>query len=194
MAYVTVSQARAAAQRVKARTQKTDAQILREQKDTKQAHFDIFLSHSSMDKELVLGAKQLIEDKGLSVYVDWIEDGDLDRQAVDKARAALLRERMKQCDAMFYAHTLNASTSRWCPWELGFFDGLSSPAQQVFVLLIVSDGEQYRGQEYLALYEIVELDKYKHIRKVSTGSSDLAQRLLRDRFGIRNPLSGGPFA
>lgn len=44
--------------------------------------FDIFLSHSIRDSELVLGVKVVLEDAGKSVYIDWIEDPALDRAQV----------------------------------------------------------------------------------------------------------------
>src|SRR5450759_5060060 len=57
--------------------------------------FDIFLSHSSKDAELVEGLKLELEDKGFSVYVDWIEDSQLDRNKVTKDTALLLKSRMR---------------------------------------------------------------------------------------------------
>jgi hypothetical protein len=145
-----------------------------------------------MDRELVLGAKQLIEDSNLTVYVDWIEDGDVDRTTVDKNRAALLRERMAQCDALFYAHTPNASLSRWCPWELGYFDALNAPDERVFVMAIVEDRETFKGQEYLDLYPTVDPSSYKPAPKRAVRRTEpverLAERLLRDNFGFRGPF------
>ena len=44
------------------------------QKQKNNNSFDIFLSHSSKDKQLILGVKQLIEDSGYSVYIDWVDD------------------------------------------------------------------------------------------------------------------------
>ena len=41
--------------------------------------YDIFLSHSSLDKKLVLTLVNLFNEAGYSVYVDWIEDTQLDR-------------------------------------------------------------------------------------------------------------------
>lgn len=41
--------------------------------------YDIFLSHSSLDKKLVLTLVDLFNEAGYSVYVDWIEDTQLDR-------------------------------------------------------------------------------------------------------------------
>ena len=65
MSYVTESEVRAAAARAKAATFKSAGILLRESRDTYQSSFDVFLSHSFMDQELVLGAKQLLEEKGL---------------------------------------------------------------------------------------------------------------------------------
>lgn len=53
--------------------------------------FDIFLSHSIRDAELVLGVKVVLEDAGKSVYIDWIEDPALDRAQVTGKTADMLR-------------------------------------------------------------------------------------------------------
>lgn len=188
MVTISASRVRAAAETAMRRTAKSDETILAEAKKTKADRFDIFLSHSRMDRKLVLGAKQLIEDAGLTVYVDWIADGEIDRIAVDKDRAALLRVRMNQCDALFYAHTPNASLSRWCPWELGYFDALKAPDEQVYVMAIVEDGEAFSGQEYLGLYQTVDPATYKPGPTRVTRRSVSLDPLLRDRFGIRRPI------
>src|SRR5947209_3205334 len=52
--------------------------------------YDIFLSHSTNDAELVTGMKLTLEDLGYTVYVDWIEDPNLDRSNVTKETALLL--------------------------------------------------------------------------------------------------------
>src|SRR5690348_17193476 len=54
------------------------------QKSPSAKTYDIFLSHSSKDAELVEGLKLELEDKKFSVYVDWIEDPQLDRNTVNK--------------------------------------------------------------------------------------------------------------
>jgi hypothetical protein len=63
--------------------------------------FDIFLSHSVRDADLILGLKRMLEAEGCTVYVDWIDDADLDRQNVKAATAARLRERMRLVERLF---------------------------------------------------------------------------------------------
>lgn len=185
MAFYTVDQVRAAAQEVRRRASKSDLELLREARNTPRDRFNIFLSHSSRDKDLAIGTKKLIEDRGYSVYIDWIEDGELDRAAVDRDRAESLRVRMRQCANLFYAHTPNAALSRWCPWELGYFDGLSQPAKRVFILPILRSGEEYKGQEYLSLYETADLATWVPPARHRVSNIDPnAVRHLADSLGV----------
>lgn len=117
---------------------------------------DVFLSHSVRDARVVLGVKKLLEARGLSVYVDWIDDKDLDRDRVSADTAARLRVRMKNSRSLIYATSRAASGSRWMPWELGFFDGRMGP-ERISILPIESTrAVDFVGQEYLGLYKILE--------------------------------------
>lgn len=89
MAYFTKSEARTAATRSRGLQKSfgsTPGRILKESVTAATAadRFDVFLSHSIADAEIVLGIKQLLEENGLKVYVDWVEDAQLDRRAVTK--------------------------------------------------------------------------------------------------------------
>lgn len=117
--------------------------------------FDVFLSHSFRDAVLILGLKRVLEADGLTVYVDWIEDPQLDRTKVNATTASQLRERMKTCRALVYATSQNASTSRWMPWELGFFDGAHGP-DRVAICPIATGTGSYTGEEYVGLYKTLE--------------------------------------
>ena len=117
--------------------------------------FDIFLSHSIQDKELVIGAQRVLERGGRSVYVDWMVDPKLDRTKVTGATAEKLRARMRQCKSMMYLYTKNSQISRWMPWELGYFDGFNG---NVSVLPIIPDSGtlDFAKEEYLQLYPKVD--------------------------------------
>lgn len=119
--------------------------------------YDIFLSHSSNDNELIAGLKLLLQDMGYSIYVDW-NDSALNPNHVTPKTADVLRKRMVQCRSLIYAFSENASNSKWMPWELGYFDALKN--SRVAVLPIRQDAyKAYSGSEYVGLYYHVQIDK-----------------------------------
>lgn len=126
--------------------------------------FDVFLSHSSKDAELVLGVKKILEMKGLKVYVDWDTDSQLDRRQVDAETAELIRKRMRQSKSLIYIATSNSTNSKWMPWELGFFDGFSSGGVAILPIVDYSY-ESFSGQEYLGIYPLVDQGEYENTRK-----------------------------
>ncbi|TOM52003.1 hypothetical protein CGH72_19665 [Vibrio parahaemolyticus] len=85
------------------------------------------------------------------MYVDWVDDAQLDRSKVNEATAELLRERMNASKSLFYVTKENAETSKWMPWECGYFDGIK---EKVAILPVkqYSFNDGYLGQEYLSLY------------------------------------------
>ena len=114
--------------------------------------YDIFLSHSTTDAPKVVGLKLLLEDLGFSVYVDWIEDPQMNRSNVTKATAAVLKARMHSCKSLFYAFSENSSGSKWMPWELGYFDGVKEKAAVLPIKSSSQDTNEFQGTEYLGLY------------------------------------------
>ena len=89
--------------------QKTAASVLNEavKAQTITRQYDIFLSHAFRDAELILGIKLKLEDHGYSVYVDWIDDPQINRNRTKVSRdtAKLLRQRMNCCKCLFYSTT-----------------------------------------------------------------------------------------
>jgi len=120
--------------------------------------YDVFLSHSVKDSELILGMKGIIEDLGYSVYVDWIDDPELERKKVSNKTANKLRVRMKSSKSLFFVTTDNADNSKWMPWECGYFDGIK---EKVAIVPIKksSFNNEYYGQEYLGLYPYIIKEK-----------------------------------
>lgn len=159
MAYFTVQEARDAFDRgQRARPmRKSASQVLVEEvasvRDSDR--FDIFLSHCLKDEEAIAGVKQLLEEQGLTVYVDWMVDKQLDRGRVTPATADVLRKRMRASDALFFATSESSPDSKWMPWELGYFDGLRH-GRVAILPLVSSHSASFKGQEYLGLYPLVE--------------------------------------
>lgn len=141
--------------------QKSAATVLNEAvvSQTTTRTYDIFLSHSFKDAELILGVKLLLEDYGYSVYVDWIEDSKLDRSKVTKETAETIRRRMDCCKCLFYSTTESSVDSKWMPWECGYMDGKKSKSA---ILPLTHTGlSAFRGQEYLGVYPYIVEDKDK---------------------------------
>lgn len=118
--------------------------------------YDVFLSHSFRDAQLILGLRNLLTDQGLRVYVDWIDDPELDRSSVSASTAARLRGKMQQSKSLVYATSRTASRSRWMPWELGYFDGHQDGSNISILPVENGGGEDFEGQEYLGLYKVIE--------------------------------------
>ncbi|MBK6278535.1 MAG: toll/interleukin-1 receptor domain-containing protein [Gammaproteobacteria bacterium] len=158
MAYLTKDEARQAARtRLQKSFGSTPTQILREaiRASSTVETFDVFLSHSSEDSEIVLGIREILVGLGLVVYVDWIDDSQLDRGNVTAENADMLRRRMRSSKSLIFLTTKNSVSSRWMPWELGYFDGLRTGFIGLMPIVDHS-GASFSGQEYLGLYPLVE--------------------------------------
>ncbi len=120
--------------------------------------YDIFLSHSSKDAIVIYQIYKKLTDRGLLVYVDWINDPLLNRAAVTPNTADTLRKRMRKSKSFILAHSSNSSASSWVQWELGYSDGLSSG--RVAIMPIEEDGAsaRFHRQEYLGLYPYIDLE------------------------------------
>ena len=128
----------------------------------KNIEYDIFLSHSSLDKKLVLTLVDLFNEAGYSVYVDWLEDTQLDRSDVTRNTAQVLRNRMNDSKGLSYVATSNSTNSKWCPWELGYFDGKKKGR---CCILPIMESQTFCGQEYFGLYPYLEYAMYSDKRR-----------------------------
>ena len=122
--------------------------------------YDLFLSHSYLDKSLVYTIVDLFNRAGYSVYVDWMVDTQLDRNNVTPKTAKSLRGRMDTCQGLAYISTDNISTSKWCPWELGYMDGKRNGRCAILPVLD-SETAGFSGREYLGIYPFIDYDIIK---------------------------------
>jgi hypothetical protein len=161
MAYLTEQEVRARAARVTQRFQKSAGRVLLEATAAlADEAFDVFLSHSSAEpEEILLGVVALLEDRGLSVYVDKYSDPHLSPEKVTRETAEILRYRMRCSNTLLYVYSQYSKKSRWMPWELGFFDGLKG---SVGIIPVTRNQEEtFRGEEYLNLYPHVDIATIK---------------------------------
>lgn len=126
----------------------------------KDKKYDIFLSHSSKDKEVVNTLYAMFNECGYTVYVDWLDDLGLDRNNVTIKTANILKQRMDNSRGLSCVVSPNLPKSIWCPWEIGYFDGKKNGMCCVFV--ISDDGKPYKGQEYLGLYLQLNYARYEN--------------------------------
>jgi hypothetical protein len=181
MAFVTFAEARAASRAAGILLAESE---LRESASTpRTATFDVFLSHSSEDADIIAGVKAILERDGLSVYVDWLEDPQADRRRVTPETARLLRDRMNHCKFLLYASSSASRTTKWMPWELGYFDG-NRPGRVGVLPLVASAASTFQGQEYLGLYPPFEDIRFEQLgwrlgRRTGPGRAETLASLAR---------------
>ncbi|MEZ0183132.1 TIR domain-containing protein [Flavobacterium oncorhynchi] len=126
-------------------------------RNTRNMTFDIFLSHSFLDKQEVFGLYTELTALGYTVYVDWIVDSDLDRSKVTKQTAELIKERLKNSKSLLLAISTNATMSKWMPWELGIVDGNTDRCAIVPISQDNSNLYTFDRVEYLKLYPYLDI-------------------------------------
>lgn len=114
----------------------------------------IFLSHSHHDKELAKGLKNYLSSVGVDLYIDWL-DSSMPPQ-VNKVTAELIKLNIGRSDHVLVLATNNALQSHWVPWEIGIADIKKTP-KCVSIMPVISKYEKFEGNEYLQLYDRVEI-------------------------------------
>jgi len=118
------------------------------------AEVSIFLSHSHKDKDLVQPAIAFLRSHGVSVYVDWMDEGMPD--VVSGETAKRIKEKIGQQKKFLLMVTENSKDSRWVPWELGFADPVKG--MNHIAILPISDGGQFTQNEYMSIYPKIRLE------------------------------------
>lgn len=113
--------------------------------------YDMFLSYCTKDLKIALGIRGIFADLGYQVYIDRVDDPSMNPSSVCAETAEQLRRRMRNSKSLMFVTSENYSSSRWMPWECGYFDGLRGKVAIVPVVTH-SSHNRFDGQEYLGLY------------------------------------------
>lgn len=125
--------------------------VLRSSASSRSPKGSTFLSHSSKDEELVVGAIRVLENHGGKVYVDEI-DPEMPPYTSEET-AQLLKQRIHQTNRFVLLASENSRQSKWVPWELGVADGDKGLGR--IALFLASDNandDNWASWEYLGLY------------------------------------------
>lgn len=112
-----------------------------------------FLCHSHSDSEYVKGFIQLLKEENIDVYVDW-QDSSMPENT-NRETALKIQKKIEEADYFFFLATPNSVKSRWCPWEIGYADGVKKYAS-IFIIPTIDRSGNYYGNEYLQLYLRIE--------------------------------------
>ena len=113
-----------------------------------------FLSHSHKDQELAKGVQGFLQAHGWRVYIDW-EDTSMPTKP-NRETAQKIKDKIIRLDWFLYLATANSASSRWCPWEIGYADGVKDIDKIAIIPTRDSFGNNH-GNEYLDLYRHVDV-------------------------------------
>ncbi|EKO3838927.1 toll/interleukin-1 receptor domain-containing protein [Vibrio harveyi] len=108
-----------------------------------------FLCHSHKDHTLAKGLQNLLNEQGWEVYIDWLDE-ELP-SSPNKETAEKIKLKIAQTDWFLFLATHNSTSSRWCPWEIGYADSVQKH-EKIIVIPTVDDNGRWHGNEYLQLY------------------------------------------
>ncbi len=111
-----------------------------------------FLSHSSKDDDLVVGAVRVLTNHGATVYIDKVDPAM--PPYTNKQTAATLKTRIQQARKFVLLASANSKESKWVPWELGVADGYKGLSKiALFPAVDTRDDTDWTSWEYMGLYQ-----------------------------------------
>lgn len=114
----------------------------------------VFLCHSHHDGDYVRGFIIKLREAGWNVYVDWM-DTEMPENPT-RETAEKIQTRIRKLTYFLYLATPNSSSSRWCPWEIGYADGVKDREEILICTTVDYAGHEY-GAEYLQLYRTIDI-------------------------------------
>jgi hypothetical protein len=112
-----------------------------------------FLCHSHLDANLAKNVQSFLRANKWEVYIDWDDATMPDRPS--RETAARIQHAIGSLHWFLFLATQNSMKSRWCPWEIGYADGIK-PHDNIIVLPTTDYFTAY-GNEYLGLYRRIDI-------------------------------------
>ena len=109
-----------------------------------------FLSHSHKDIDLIKGLIVWLQEEGIDLYIDWKDHSLPDVPSVETAKQ--IKNRIESFPLFLFLAIENSTSSRWCPWEIGYAD---SSKRKIYIIS-TSDYLHTYGSEYLNLYPCID--------------------------------------
>ncbi len=108
--------------------------------------FDIFISHSYKDSDLVTKLKDILNAHDISVYCDWSNDNDfLKRSSISEYTEIVLKKRIEQSNTFLFLQTENSVKdnteilSKWVQMEINYATEKLKP----IYCLNITDGDDF---------------------------------------------------
>jgi len=117
-----------------------------------------FLCHSHNDAAMAKGLQSYLQKMGWEIYIDWEDSSLPDRP--NRVTAKKIQAKIRELDMFLFLATQNSMASRWCPWEIGYADGVKT-LNRILILPTRDSRGVTHGNEYLELY--------RHIGKAKGG-------------------------
>jgi hypothetical protein len=112
-----------------------------------------FLCHSPKDATLAKGLQVYVKEMGWDVYIDW-EDSQMP-DTPDRLTAERIQNRVGLSDWFLFLATPRSVSSRWCPWAIGYVDGIR-PLESILIIPTTDNAGTWYGKEYLQLYRRIQ--------------------------------------
>lgn len=119
---------------------------------SKTSQIDVFLSHSSKDRDALDGIVKFLEKYNVNVYLDKIDETL--PMTTSPETGEKLKDRIHQSRKFIVLVSENSKDSKWIPWELGIADEHKSLKN--VALLPISEyyfSIKWTNQEYFGIYD-----------------------------------------
>ena len=151
--------------------------------------YDVFISHSSKDKEFVQKVQLFLKySKNVrDVYVDWQDPAMVHK--TDGQTAVDLKSRIENAMRVIYVVTSDSLKSVWCNWEIGYAD-CSKGINNVAILAIKPNNGKWKNHEYLQQYPWISYDLKEHLFMVTLPNGDKMPLYEWLREGVNRQIKG----